>query len=711
MGGTAPAVSSTFVPIRVLWLIKGLGPGGAETLLAAAARAHDHEVFHIECAYVLPHKDHLAEQLEQAGVHCHCLSTKRSDPRWPFRLRRLIAEGQFDIVHSHSPLPAAVGRIAALSLRGEKRPKLVTTEHNAWDTFAAPTRWATRLTARLDDAVCAVSEETKRSMRGDARKQCITLQHGIDVAATAAMATERDAVRNELGISDDELVIGTVANYRDQKDYPNLLRAAAELDERGVPARIVAVGQGQLESEIVALRDELRLQERVMLTGHRPDAARVMAAFDVFTLASKYEGLPVALMEALALGLPIVATRVGGIAETLTDDEAVLVPREDPIALSDAWVKVLESLQLRERLAAASTARASNFDIRGAVDEYEACYRRLCPSVTEAPADAAKPPRRTTPGIEIRSATEDDRPAILALLMKSLGWHDDPRYQALFEWKHDQNPFGRSPMWVACDGDRVVALRVFMRWQFRRGNETLRAVRAVDTATDPDYQGKGLFTALTLHGLDALRIDGVDFIFNTPNEQSLPGYLKMGWQVVGQVPAAFRLRTPGSLLRTAKARVAADLWSLPLEVGSPFDEWFDTAHHVVAPLEQGPREIVTDRSDAFLAWRYGTPLLDYRSFTVDGESLVVRGRQRGAARELVFADSIGLAPDESGRSAARCLRAAGFDHALRAGSPDLRHGFVPLPGGGPVLTFRSLNLSSAPPLANWRLTMGDVELF
>jgi GNAT superfamily N-acetyltransferase len=399
----------------------------------------------------------------------------------------------------------------------------VTTEHNAWDTFATPTRWATRLTARLDDAVYAVSDETKRSMRGGAAERCVTLQHGIDVAATAAMTTERDAVRKELGIGDDELIIGTVANYREQKDYPNLLRAAADLDERGVPARIVAVGQGQLEADIVALRDELGLQERVMLTGHRPDAARVMAAFDVFTLASKYEGLPVALMEALALGLPVVATRVGGIAETLTDDGAVLVPREDPIALCDAWVKVLESPQLRERLATASSARASDFDIRGAVNQYEACYRRLCPSVTER-ARRKRPSLLDGRLLESRSGrrTEEDRPAILALLTKSLGWHDDPRYQALFEWKHDQNPFGRSPMWVACDGDRVVALRVFMRWQFRRGNETLRAVRAVDTATDPEYQGKGLFTALTLHGLDELRADGVDFVFNTPNAQSLP---------------------------------------------------------------------------------------------------------------------------------------------------------------------------------------------
>ena len=271
-------------------------------------------------------------------------------------------------------------------------------------------------------------------------------------------------------------------------------------------------------------------------------------------------------------------------------------------------------------------ARAGDFDVRGAVDEYEACYRRLCPSAADAPADAPKPARRTTPGIEIRPATEDDRPAILALLTKSLGWHDDPRYQALFEWKHDQNPFGPSPMWVACDGDRVVALRVFMRWQFRRGDETLRAVRAVDTATDPDYQGKGLFTALTMHGLDALCEPTASTSCSTPpTHRASPATSR--W--VGRWWARCRRRSgsagPRSLATTAKARVPADLWSLPLDVGVPFTDWLQTAPTTDAAnrIASGPREIVTDRSAAFLAWRYGTPLLGYRAVPSDGGALVI----------------------------------------------------------------------------------------
>jgi glycosyltransferase involved in cell wall biosynthesis/GNAT superfamily N-acetyltransferase len=695
-------------------LIKGLGPGGAETLLAAAARSHRHRAFHIECAYVLPYKDHLAEQLEEAGVRCHCLSMTRSDLRWPLRLRRLIAEGGFDIVHSHSPLPAAVGRTVGLSISRGQRPMLVSTEHNGWDTFAAPTRWANRLTAALDDAVYAVSDETRRSMRGKSARTCVVLQHGIDVVATAAKAGERQAVRNELAIGDDELVIGTVANYREQKDYRNLLRAAAELGGRAVPARLVAVGQGPLEADVVALRDELGLKGRVLLTGYRPDAARVMAAFDVFTLASKYEGLPVALMEALALGLPVVATRVGGVAETLSDDEALLVPPGDAPALCDAWVRAIESPPLREQLATASRAKANDFDVSDAVGEYEACYRRLAPMAAAAvPAAAPSAARTASAAIDIRPATGDDRAGIMALLTRSLGWQDDSRYAALFEWKHDRNPLGPSPMWVALDGDRVVALRVFMRWQFRRGDETLRAVRAVDTATDPDYHGRGLFTALTMHGLDALRDDGVDFVFNTPNAQSLPGYLKMGWREIGNVPAAVRLRGPRSLASSARARVPAELWSLPLDIGVPFADWLEgnpSESEEAAPAHE-PREIATDRSKRFYSWRYGTPLLGYRAVPGECGTLVVRGRQRGDAREMVVADFIGVTNEEADATAVQTLSASRFDHLLRCGPPNARHGLVPLLGGGPVLAFRSLGLRAAPPLANWHLSMGDVELF
>ncbi len=700
------------MPVRVLWVIKGLGPGGAETLLAAAAAAHDRTKFHIECAYVLPYKDHLVGALEDAGVTTHCVSTRPTDLRWPLALAGLIRHGNWDVVHVHSPLPGSVARLAARTMRG-KRPKIVTTEHNAWGTFGWPTRWLNRLTSRWDDAVVAVSDEARQSMRGRVAQRATTLTHGIDVDHARSFSCQRQAVRTELGIGPDEFVIGTVANFRLQKDYPNLLRAARALADRGVAARFVIVGQGPLEADTRALADQLGLADRIVFTGFRPDAVRVMSSFDVFTLASSWEGLPVALMEALALGIPVVATDVGGIGEAMHDHvDALLVPPGDAGALADAWQVLADDPSQRHQLAGAAWARADEFGVARTQDAIEKIYDEQAPNPTSTEPPPPKPKPRSGPhGLEIRPATPDDRAAILGLLRRSLGWDDDPRFTELYRWKHETNAFGPSATWVATDGDRVVGVRIFMRWEFVRGGTVLRAVRAVDTATDPDYQGRGLFTALTLHAVHQMQADGIDFVFNTPNSQSRPGYLKMGWHDVGNLPAAIRPRNPVSAVKMSRARVPSEHWSQPLDIGEPFDEWADHRASFDRVDDLPIRTLATNVSEQFYRWRFGIPALNYRVVQARGGAVVVRARRRGPTLELVQLASFDLDERQTDRATISAMRAAGADHAIRLGAGSLRTGFAPLPGGGPAFTWRALNESGTPPLSNWSLTMGDIELF
>jgi len=770
------------VAARVLWLAKGLGPGGAERLLVELAGAIDHDRVDVTAAYVLPWKDHLAGELEATGVRTICLSTVRSDRRWPQRLRRLLATERFDVVHAHSPVPATVARLAVRILSRADRPALMTTEHNTWDSHRLPTRWANRLTGRHDRATLAVTAETLASLRGPAAPRAEVLVHGVDLVRIRASApAARARVRAALGLGVGDLAIGTVANFRAQKDYPNLLGAARLLVDRGVAFRIVAVGQGPLEREITARRDELGLAEHVLLAGFRADAVDVMAACDVFVLASAWEGLPVAVMEALALGLPVVATRVGGVAESLGGGDAVLVPPRDAAALADALQSVLKDPQRRADLTARSRAAAPKFDIAAAAHVLTGHYERLAaetvsmrptearlspPSQTsasqtspagsdrcdpppmEAPTAArSSPPRRTgpaTPGQrdvgtaapaaarrraipDIRAATAADRDAIIALLGASLGWGDDDRYRSLFAWKHETNPFGPSPAWIVEDGGDVVAVRLFMRWAFLRGGVRLRAVRAVDTATHPDHQGRGLFKALTLHALEACRADEIDFVFNTPNEQSRPGYLKMGWRQVGRLPAAVRPRGATSARAILASRVPADRWSLPLEIGEDVGAWLD--RRTPADLWTGPigpvgkdstvpgaagastdRTITTDADDAFTRWRYGLAELAYRVVDDGTAAVVVRLRRRGAATELAVLERLGDL-DRADALAATALREVGATHATRLGAANLRHGWAPLPGGGPILTWRAVNDNGPPPLPNWGLQLRDIELF
>jgi glycosyltransferase involved in cell wall biosynthesis len=365
--------------MRILWLVKGLGPGGAERLLVAAAGAHRRDEFDIEVVYLLPWKNHLVAELEGLGVRATCLDVRdERDLRWAARLRRHLRSHPVDVVHSHSPYAAAIGRLVVRSLPASHRPALVSTEHNPWSTYKWPTRVANATTAGLDAAVFAVSDEARASMSRRCRDRAEVLVHGIDIAAIGRLRSERAAARAELGGGPDTVLVGTVANYHPKKDWPNFLQAARRLADRDPSLRFCAVGQGPLGAEVEAMHAALKLDGIVTLTGYRPDATRLMAGCDIFVLASKWEGLPVALMEASALGLAIVATRVGGIPQAFRDGtDALLVDPGSPDSLADAIERLARDRELRRTLGAAAQCRSSDFDVARAVARIEAVYREV----------------------------------------------------------------------------------------------------------------------------------------------------------------------------------------------------------------------------------------------------------------------------------------------------------------------------------------------
>ena len=315
-----------------------------------------------------------------------------------------------------------------------------------------------------------------------------------------------------------------------------------------------------------------------------------------------------------------------------------------------------------------------------------------------------------------------DRPSVLALLSASLGVPLDETFERFFAWKHEQNPFGASPAWVMVDDDRVVGFRTFMRWEFNatEGGLALRAARAVDTATHPEYQGRGIFRSLTLHGIDRLREEGVRFVFNTPNSKSRPGYLSMGWVRVGILPIAFRPMSVVAPARMLRARGAADRWSLPSSAGDPAPDVLGDERLVrLLDRVRAPAGIWTRRTADFLRWRYAFEPLAYRAVTLHGDVAegvaVFRVRRRGAATEAVLCDVLVADGDPRARRQLerRVAAATRADYVLRVGGPPAdAAGYVRLPRQGPVLTYRTVSSADGvPPLAAWDLTLGDVELF
>ncbi len=385
--GDGTALGAPARPLRVLQVTKSLGRGGAERLVVDLVASSDRARFAHEVAYVLASEDALVPDLEARGVPVRPLGASgNADLRWLAALRRLLAGGEYDVVHFHLPYAAALGQAVVASLPGARRPGVVYTEHSLWDRTHLAVRVLLRLslTLRSDEPIVAVSRAAFDALPSRVRSRARVVVHGIDVAHASELVASRSevraAVRRELDLAPHEVLLLNVANLRIEKGHDVLLDAARLLADRAVPARVVVAGGGPRRDELVARRDALGLGGTVSFLGARTDVLRLLVAADVFVLASRHEGLPVTVMEASALGVPTVATAVGGVPEVLTDgSDALLVPPGDPAALAGALERVAADPGLRDSLGASLAAGAGRFDIRAAVEEMARVYAQVAP--------------------------------------------------------------------------------------------------------------------------------------------------------------------------------------------------------------------------------------------------------------------------------------------------------------------------------------------
>ena len=325
----------------------------------------------IEVGYRLPQKTALVESLEAAGVRTHCLAERGS--HWTFGLRTLLAERRFDIVHSHAPLVGAAARL--LAPRGTV---LLHTEHNTWNRYHPATRALNALTIGRNQRVWAVSDEVARSIRVPVAWTPTPVEvmlHGVDLDTVRHGPVARAAARARLGLGENEFVYGTVGNLAAKKDQGTMLRAFAVVRSMMRDARLVVIGTGPREQELRRLARELGIGDSVRFLGMRDDVPELLPGLDTFVLSSLHEGLSIALVEALAAGIPIVATRVGGIPELVIHGQyGLLVPPADPGALAGAMAWLARDPEVRTRLAEAGPVRAADFGIQPAADRLVSHY-------------------------------------------------------------------------------------------------------------------------------------------------------------------------------------------------------------------------------------------------------------------------------------------------------------------------------------------------
>jgi glycosyltransferase involved in cell wall biosynthesis len=369
--------------IRVLVAIKCLGFGGAERLVVDMVANGDTRAFAYEVAYVLEAEDALVPALAATGTPVHALGARgNGDLRWMARLRTLLLTGHFDVVHFHLPYTAALGRLVVASLPRAVRPPVVYTEHSLWNRMAIVVKAINRAGIGLDRSLVVVSQAAHDALPAALKDRARVIVLGVDLSRSEALAARRTeiraAVRDELGVPEGDTLVLTVANLRPEKAYDVLLEAARLVEGRALPIRFAAVGRGPLEDELHRRHRALGLDGRFTFLGQRDDVLRLLVGSDVFVLASRQEGLPVVLMEATSVGMPIVATAVGGVPQVLTDGtDGLVVPPDDPPALAAAVERLAADPGLRERLGHAAHERSAMFDVAGACRQIEEIYRTL----------------------------------------------------------------------------------------------------------------------------------------------------------------------------------------------------------------------------------------------------------------------------------------------------------------------------------------------
>jgi len=334
---------------------------------------------------------HDVEILRARGVDVRIVRMVREihpliDARALAQVRRHVRAGGYDVVHTHSSKAGILGRVAAYRAGV---PAVVHTPHAfAFQMrtgvlrhllYVLAERWAARLAGRIV-CVCASEREEALRHRIAPPEKIVVIENAIDFTAFRARydSVDREAARRAFDLGSDEIVVGMAARYTEQKGHDILVRAAARLPH-SLPFRLLLPGSGRCKAAVQARIRRMGLAERCFVTEALDDPVPFYAAIDVFVMPSLWEGLPYSLLDVMAAGKPIVASGIGGIADTLEDERTgLLVPAGDTAALAEALARVLGEPGLSGRLgAAAHQAARRRHSLKDMIGKLEALYETM----------------------------------------------------------------------------------------------------------------------------------------------------------------------------------------------------------------------------------------------------------------------------------------------------------------------------------------------
>jgi len=365
--------------VNVLLLVTELNVGGAERVVAQLASGLSRDRYRVSVA-CLYDPGPVADEIRSAGIPVFDLAMRgKWDVTVTGRFHRLLRHQRVDVLHSHL---IHANLIAPFSGRLAGVPVVITTRHNV---HIGPVwrEWLNWCAKNGRDVAIAISEEvraTEVERSGAPPSSVVVIPNGISVDRFAA--PDQAAVtklRRTWGVGADGFVIGTLARFHEQKGHRYLLDAQRIMLDRAPHTKLLLVGEGVLFESVRERASHLGIADSVILPGVRHEVPEILALLDLFVLPSLWEGLPISILEAMAAGKPVVATRVGGVPEVVVDGETgLLVPPRDPEALAGAIARLLRDPQLRHRMGQAGQERVrEHFSVEQMVRRTETLYEEL----------------------------------------------------------------------------------------------------------------------------------------------------------------------------------------------------------------------------------------------------------------------------------------------------------------------------------------------
>lgn len=307
--------------IKILHLIKSLGRGGAEMLLPETLKLHDKERFEFFYIYFLPWKDQVVAPIEESGGEVTCISASNNFQILQ-RYSQVISyckDNEIELIHCHLPWSGFLGRL----VHRKTGIPVIYTEHNIQERYHFITKWLNKISFNSQSMALGVSEDVTRSIVENIAPNIPvkTILNGVDTNKFQKSRGKGDEIRKKFDIPLDAIVIGKIAVFREQKKLSHWVKAFKKISEKRPGVYGILVGAGPQEEEVKNLVKELGLTDKLKLAGLQFDTVAYFSAMDIFMMSSAFEGLPIALLEAMSMECAVVSTKAGGVVEAVRDNK------------------------------------------------------------------------------------------------------------------------------------------------------------------------------------------------------------------------------------------------------------------------------------------------------------------------------------------------------------------------------------------------------